>query len=266
MNFQWKKEWNTPAIGALGVVASGAAAFAGFKYGLRKGEEDREVVLHLLQRQMELSEQAVAQYRDANARAEALDLALTQANGELESFRKENLDAEESGTDVPEDVRESAPVSYDSVTRLEPKVEENLLSASKRRSVFEGEDWDPNNQEEERAGDSPYILHEDEFFRNDPEHRQIQLTWYEGDKVLTDPENRVIGGPEKVVGALMWGRGSSDPDVLYIRNEANRADYEVHRHPGSYMTEILGIQAEEASDEDELKHSQRIPKFRPNRD
>ena len=57
-----------------------------------------------------------------------------------------------------------------------------------------------------------------------------------------------------VVGDLRFGHGSNDPNVVYIRNDRLKAEYEVLLNSGSYQEEILGQKFEKEA-KDELKHS-----------
>src|SRR5204862_123744 len=67
------------------------------------------------------------------------------------------------------------------------------------RNVFEQDgmispDDDPEFQEmlAKRTSRQPYILTDDEYMQNEPEHTQITLTWYAGDSVLADDKDEVV--------------------------------------------------------------------------
>lgn len=124
-------------------------------------------------------------------------------------------------------------------------------------------EWNQEEEESERTPHAPYIISHDEFHNNPTPHRQTTLEYYAGDDVLCDEKQQPIHRQAVVVGKLVFGHGSQDPNVVYIRNEELDAEYEVIRHEGTYQGEVLGIFAEEEAEQADLKHSQRIAKFRP---
>jgi hypothetical protein len=66
----------------------------------------------------------------------------------------------------------------------------------------------------------------------------------------------------RLLEVLVFGHGSGDPNVVYIRNEKLQAEYEVLRDPGSYEIEVLGGHVEREMQEVDLKHSRQPGKFR----
>jgi hypothetical protein len=128
-----------------------------------------------------------------------------------------------------------------------------------RQSVFAetGDDWDYTVELAHRAENpkKPYVIHKDEFFSGESDYSQNSLCYYAGDDILTDEEDKPIFSYASVTGDLDFGRGSGDANVVYIRNDELRAEYEILRHTGLYATEILGIEYDEVELENELKHS-----------
>ena len=243
MDFYWKKEWTVPVVGAVSFAAGAAVGGLLVRDKYKKAVDDiSEVALKAMQ-DLELESQMK---QAASNRVTHLLLRIDDLNGQLEDFRKEGA---------------QLPSSEDLEVRDEPFPTPELLvniPADPEAPYV----WTPEDDAEERAGDGPYILHQDEFFAEQKGYRQLQLEWYVGDKVLCDENQVVIYNPEKVVGQLPWGRGSDDPDTLYIRNDANRAEYQVHRNPGSFTIDVLGLQVEAEADADDIRHSQRIHRFR----
>lgn len=132
-------------------------------------------------------------------------------------------------------------------------------------NIFNDElgEWNYELELNNRSEDIPYVLHYNEFFNEEMGFGQSTLTYYEGDDILTDENDVPIYNHSSVVGELLFGHGSNDPNVVYIRNEKLHAEYEVLREPGSYQVEILGADVETSYKED-LKHSKhQVPKFRP---
>jgi hypothetical protein len=136
----------------------------------------------------------------------------------------------------------------------------------KDNNVFDSsfDHWDYDEEAAVRTEDAPYILHRDEFWAEEKDYDQSTLTYYAGDDVLVDQDNKDIPGYRSVTGILMFGHGSGDQNVVYIRNDKQSAEYEVLRDEGSYSEEILGVQLEEASERSDLRHS--VRKFRPKDD
>lgn len=124
--------------------------------------------------------------------------------------------------------------------------------------VSEDEDWDYAEELKHRVEDHPYIIHRDEFFSNESEHRQCSLTYYRSDNILCDEQDVPVYNPDKVVGPLIFGHGSGDPNIVYIRNDVLSAEYEVILEEGFYQTEVLGHEIEDGLGE--VKHS--IQRFR----
>lgn len=116
-------------------------------------------------------------------------------------------------------------------------------------------EWDQEAELAKRTADAPYIIHVDEFFGCEMGYDQTTLTYYEGDNILTDERDVPIYAWVEKVGELKFGHGTTDKSVVYIRNEKLQHEWEVLLSKESYETEVLGIQAEKAIEEDELRHS-----------
>ncbi len=136
----------------------------------------------------------------------------------------------------------------------------------KNNNVFDSsfDHWDYDEELARRTEDRPYIIHRDEFWAEEKNYDQSTLTYYAGDDVLTDQDEKPIPGYISGTGPLEFGHGSGDREVVYIRNDMRGAEYEVLRVDGSYALEILGVSLEEDSERSDLKHS--IRKFRPRDD
>lgn len=117
--------------------------------------------------------------------------------------------------------------------------------------------WDADTEEAQRDPNKPYVISSDEFFENEPDYIQTQLTYFEDDGVLADtsdkPCDEYIVGEENL---QKFGHGSRDPNIVYIRNEAMDMDFEVSRAEGRYAEQVHGILQHGASP------SRTIRKFR----
>lgn len=93
-----------------------------------------------------------------------------------------------------------------------------------------------------RTSDIPYQLTQIEWLANDPEHDQVSITWYVGDNQLADENDQIIPD-HRIVGKHnleRFGTGR-DPNIVLVRNERLRTDYEVLRHDGKYEHAVAGF-------------------------
>lgn len=121
--------------------------------------------------------------------------------------------------------------------------------------------WNFEEELKKRNSSTPYILHKDEFYENGSDFPQITLTYYAGDNILADEENTPVYNIDVVIGELLFGHGSGDPKIFYVRNETRRAEYEIVHDVGYYSVEVLGLDMENEESAEEIKHS-RNTKFR----
>lgn len=132
------------------------------------------------------------------------------------------------------------------------------------RSMFKNprtEDWDYYTELQKR-GDEPYIIHYDEFINDEMGYSQTTITYFEKDNILCDENDVPMYDWPKLVGKLEFGKGSNDPNVVYIRNPRLEMEWEVLYSSSSYAQEVLGLDAEDTitSKKKNLKHE--VPRFR----
>jgi predicted nucleic acid-binding protein len=90
----------------------------------------------------------------------------------------------------------------------------------------------------------PHVVTQEEFIENDSNWNQSTLTWYVIDKVLADERDQVIEDVEGTIGSenlALFGQGSSDDNIVHIRNPHLQLEFEVLRHEGSYSRVVLGL-------------------------
>lgn len=115
-----------------------------------------------------------------------------------------------------------------------------------RELDYEG--WDYENERARRSGKEIFIITQEEFFTNEPEHEQATLTWFEGDGVLVDEADMPIEDITQVIGSehlLKFGHGTKDANTVHIRNLKLQHDVEIVRSHGKFAEEVAGF----------LKHS-----------
>lgn len=123
-------------------------------------------------------------------------------------------------------------------------------------NVFRNND-DTWNYEEEfstRNSMNPYVIALEEFKEDEFGFHQTTVTYYEGDDVMVDESDTPIYNFHQIIGELKFGHGSQDKNVVYIRNEKEKQEWEVLRHAGHFAHEVLGLELEQ-EDEKELRHS-----------
>ena len=138
--------------------------------------------------------------------------------------------------------------------RAEPTVTVNVFSDH-------DDDWDYEIELQNRTPNVPYVIHQEEFIGDEMGFRQETLTYYAGDDIMADTDDTPIYDYRGLMGELLFGHGTNDRNVVYIRNEKIHMEWEILRHDTMFSQEVLGLEMEREAD-DELKHSHAIPKFR----
>lgn len=145
--------------------------------------------------------------------------------------------------------------------RAQAQNELNHAQEEESRNVFRDpariEGWDQEAEEAARNPLQPYVISHDEFEENAYEHQQNTLTYYAGDDILADEREVHIEDVEGLVGIenlKLFGHGSRDSNVVYIRNERVEIDFEVTLNRGTYAEEVIGL---EHSDTPRLRHGRR---------
>ncbi len=130
------------------------------------------------------------------------------------------------------------------------------------------DNWDYDIELANRTEEVPYVIHKDEFWTNENDWDQSSITYYAGDDILVDQEETPIYNRELVIGPMpiKFGHGSTDPNIVHIRNCRFMAEYEVFHHSGAYSEEVLGIIAEDEFDPDDIQHSLRKARARRKRE
>jgi hypothetical protein len=126
------------------------------------------------------------------------------------------------------------------------------------------DDWDYEAEKNIRSDKEIYVIHRDEYVNDEMGYHQSTIEYYTEDGVMTDALQHPIYNYTDFVGheALdQFGHGSGDNDVVYVRNEREKAEFEVLRNSGSYEREVLGMEAEEEYRDQDLRHS-RYPQYK----
>ena len=246
------KGWVIPAT--VGVTSFAVGAVVGHlwtKYQSKMAENTNGVTPEVLE---EHANQLQFQFEQNTDRLNSL---VQQANRVVGKFKEDGQEfLNKFAAPNVENSKDAHPSSNKRSTTLAhiPAQEENLVV-----NVFteEDDDWDYDKEVAQRDEHHPYVIHRDEYFSNEEDYSQSTLMYYSGDNILCDENDVPIYNPDKVVGKLLFGHGSRDPNIVYIRNDVLEAEYEVLFDPGFFQTEVLGEQVQSG-----LKHSRGVPKFR----
>lgn len=137
--------------------------------------------------------------------------------------------------------KEAQRVEYNKITKEykpEDDPEEELAIEAEVGAVLASNVFDDQTNR-----DKPYIITQEDFMQNQLGYEQGQLTYYELDEVLTDERETVIENIDETIGEknIQFGIGSSDVNVVHVRNEKLRMDFELVRSESSYAKEVLGL-------------------------
>ena len=166
--------------------------------------------------------------------------------------------------DETRQLESSTKINYAEINKKEDiDTNEMEMSPVSHVNVFKNDNssWDWELELNNRRSDAPYIINQDEFCNDEMNFSQDTVTYYEGDDILADSLDTPIYNHTALVGELRFGHGTTDPNVVYIRNEALEMEWEVLRHTGSFAAEVLGLAYEKELEED-IRHANKVQKFR----
>lgn len=131
-------------------------------------------------------------------------------------------------------------VQYNKIVKVEeyeaPADDEEGAKAAEDlvRNIFTPDEPDP---------EKPYLIKQDAFMQNERDYDQATLTFYEQGGVLTDERDTPFEDIASVAGSdfpAWFGAGSSDVNVVHVRNESLRMEFEICRSTNSYEVDVLG--------------------------
>jgi len=104
--------------------------------------------------------------------------------------------------------------------------------------------WNYAEELRARTPEYPYVIHQDEFVEGTPGYSKVTYTYYAGDDVLCDEDERPLPHADIIVGRdnLKFGYGTDDEDVVFVRNQKLEIEMEICRTPKSYEEEVLGLE------------------------
>lgn len=250
--------------GGVALVAFTAGSGAGYLYARNKLMEQYDEKMEAeIRRTEEFLERKykrqakVAEFATPEKAAETLgvDIPETEEEGSAslaeatEAIRRYHPD-----TPPPSEVRT---VKHPLATVPRQPVERNIFTDPK---PVAGVDFDYADEVAARDAEKPYIISAEEFEQT--EFDTAELTWYDGDNVLTDSKDDVIPEfeYERFIGSeenLRFGHRSDQNHIVYIRNERLAMDFEVARHGGKYSVAVAGFNDDERPTQEPMRPTSR---------
>lgn len=252
------QNWVIPTV--IGVASFGLGVGTGYLLCKMRINQKPEVVVEA-EEESEEDRQYQLDFRDAER-----DRTLNKTVMEMQQ-----VISDLKGVDPKEEFRKKA--AKVRVVPEEPPIDKRIVDADE---IIEGEemaihqedilvtrvfnersdDWDYDYEIAHREPPKPYIIHRDEYDEMLDEYRQCALTYYEGDNIFTDEHDVPVYDAETIVGKVIFGHGSEDPSICFVRNEKLEADFEIILDHGSYQQEVLGEQIEHS-----MRRAAPKPKF-----
>lgn len=247
---------------AIGVGSFGAGVLVGYILAHRssgpnspKGREDLDEMRK--------------DFEEARARRIARETAVVEEESYLKIAAQEEADegySEERETQVGDTVELEDGEEGTVVGFIEPQPQEEEPEEI-RRNVFaaaatEGDDWDYEAELKTRDSSEPYVIHKDEFYGEELGFAQHTFTYYNGDDILADEDDKPVYNHAQVVGELKFGHGSGDANVFYVRNEKRKEEYEIVRSDSLFSVDVLGLEIEQNDRARGMEHSSVPRRFR----
>lgn len=254
----------------VGVTAFAGGAIVGYIFGVKR-TKDSQTNDVATQEQLELplfdtsSDFIFEQSQDTISFSIPLS-SVNSVDANEEEVVEENLSIVIFDEDKPEEQEEELVHPVVEPEKNDPRtiVVEDQPNIPVKKSIFENsaieDDWNYEVEVQSRRDRSVYIIHRDEFYGEESGYPQTTLTYYAGDNILTDENDVPIYNFPAIVGDLKFGYGSNDRNVVYVRNDKLKAEYEILLSSGSYEEEILGYQVERTLESKSKKNS--VPRFR----
>lgn len=128
------------------------------------------------------------------------------------------------------------PPSPREVEEVKQSVRNNIFDQARAEYVQDDE------QAKMEAGE-PYIVTVSDYMSGKSGFAQITLSYYTEDDVLANEIDIPVDDERGTVGEdnLRFGCASSDPNIVYVRNDNKGEEYEIIRVEGSFEKEVAGF-------------------------
>lgn len=245
----WLRNPKTAIVLVIGLTAA-AGTIIGFEIAKRKYTKRFEAEM---ERELESARKFYTRLNKVDENGETVtpeDLAKKHLAEEAADALQ---DYKEGPVIPPNRVKANNATSYNRVVAEDVKVVETPDGLEATGTVVDsnifvnGKAFDPDVFDvdaEERDPESPYVVSQEEFMENEPDHQQVTITYYAGDDILADERDVPIEQVEATVGVdnlARFGHGSKDKNIVYIRNERTEIDFEVAYSAGKFSEEVHGF-------------------------
>ena len=245
MHIHINKQLLLPAgIGGVGLVIGFGAGFAASHF------RNRKIIQRMEETSTELQVKMVKLGEILKDRTAQLEVFGTMLDRMSDTEKAESAIGMPGQEELPL-IKETKPLEREPFKVLKPAKVSSVFPVS----ALPKWEQEKENKDRERFQGRPYTISVDEFQENEFDFSQYTLTYYEGDQVLIDQEDVPIYNHPNVVGDIVFGHGSGDPNVVYVRNVRGKVEYEILRDSGFYAVEVLGNDIEAQHEEADIKHS-----------
>lgn len=160
------------------------------------------------------------------------------AEEEIRSVKEAYLESAPKPAKTPVEARDEKPLTKDELEGLRNQLTNRVAYSSMTR-VYAGDAVEVENDEIPKI----FVIDSDTFEAGDTDQDTVSLTYFEEDDVLIDEQEEIIDVPEALLedGLENFGKGSGDPNIVFVRNFNVGIDYEVVRDPRSYAEVVGGL-------------------------
>lgn len=149
-----------------------------------------------------------------------------------DSYTEDESD-NESEDELVNDVAKLAELN-DEAAKIVNKYNYASVFDEKHDNVKNGEiEEEPDDEDDEEVAARPYTISPEEF-EQFSDYTSMTLEYYR-DKILADDTDEIITDVDEIVG---WDNlekfGEYEPDIVYVRNEERKVDYEICRNLTTY--------------------------------
>lgn len=131
-----------------------------------------------------------------------------------------------------------------SLSEVREEIDERLMTIEESTPI-DPDDEILQRMIEERKAEIPYVITIDEFMMDDlPGYENVSVTYFDGDGNLTDSQDRIIPEVDELLGSdnlTKFGLFSKDKNIVYIRNDRHKMNFEVALDPRSFTEAIAGF-------------------------
>jgi hypothetical protein len=200
-------------------------------------------VAHILTKKhfQQVANEEIASVKAAYSKVETV---VEPAAEHLKKLEEERAEVEKEIKDYTEDIKDLGyqQVSSEDMVDNTPEGAEPLKVGSRVGRYTVTNDVIPAEIDAPNPGRA-YVIREDQYHEDFDGYEKHSLVFYEEDDTLAMPDDRPVEDVDAMVGdgLTRFGDGSNDKDIVYVRNQVQRTDFEIVRNKNSYGVLVLGF-------------------------